>query len=71
MHLHAYVLPISSYTLSKSIIECFMSICAGFGNRNSDRDDPACPEEGDGIDMCQCKVNQLVFHLSDSSQPRN
>jgi hypothetical protein len=33
MHLHAYVLPLSSYTLSS--VECFMSIGAGFGNRNA------------------------------------
>jgi len=44
MYLHAYVLPVSSYTLSS--VECFMLIGAGFGNRTSDRDDPSCQEEG-------------------------
>jgi hypothetical protein len=41
MHLHAYVLPILSYTLSS--VECFMLIIAGFGNRASDRGDPSLP----------------------------
>jgi hypothetical protein len=45
MVLHAYIIPVSSYTLSS--VECFMSIGAGFGNRNSDRDYLSCPEEGE------------------------
>ena len=37
------VMPISSYTLSN----VFISIGAGFENRNFFRDDPSCPEEGE------------------------
>jgi hypothetical protein len=51
MHWHAYVLvPVSSYTLSS--VEWFVSIGAGFGNRNSDRDDPSSPEEGEVRPWC-------------------
>jgi len=44
IHLHAYVL-VSSHTLST--VKCFTLIGAGYGNRNSDRDDPSFPEEAE------------------------
>jgi hypothetical protein len=42
---HTYCPPISSNTFCG--VECFRSIGAGFGNRNSDRDCTSCPEEGE------------------------
>jgi hypothetical protein len=50
MHMHAYVLPISSYFLSS--VECFNELAPVFENRNSDRDGPSCPEEGEVRPWC-------------------
>jgi hypothetical protein len=57
MHFHAYVLPVSSYTLSS--VECFMYIGAGFGNRSSDQGDPSCPEEGEVRPWCMGRSRSL------------
>jgi hypothetical protein len=43
--MHVYEQAVWSYALSS--VKCFIPIGASFGNQNSDRDDPASPEEGE------------------------
>jgi hypothetical protein len=50
MHVHACVLPLSSYTLS-SVEWIYVDWC-WFGNRNSGRDDRSCPEEEEVRPWC-------------------
>ena len=50
MHLYAYVLPVSSYTLSSRMFYAYS--CLRFGNRSSDKDDTSFPEEGEVRPLC-------------------